>query len=124
MDGYQVEYYRYIASRNWQIKRQERLAIAQGRCDDCGASNVVLEVHHIDYAHLGDEPMEDLSVLCIPCHDKETDRIRRKRYKNKPVMPNPTVVDFIPKLTIQDSSLDITRLLSLRKLQPIVPRMF
>jgi hypothetical protein len=27
-----------------------------------------LDVHHLTYEYLGDEPLEDLEALCRPCH--------------------------------------------------------
>lgn len=38
------------------------------RCEECGATDVALHVHHLTYVNLGDEKDEDLKVLCEPCH--------------------------------------------------------
>jgi hypothetical protein len=38
-----------------------------------------LQVHHVTYAHLGDEPDADLTVMCWYCHQWATVAIRVRR---------------------------------------------
>lgn len=58
----------YIKSDKWKEKSQEVLKKANFKCDMCG--NTATEVHHLNYEHLGDEPLEDLQPLCHECHKK------------------------------------------------------
>ena len=45
-------------------------------CEECGKASArgwVLQVHHLTYAHLGNEieHLDDLKLLCVPCHSFE-----------------------------------------------------
>ena len=55
----------------WQKKRLEVLEAAEFRCEECGASDKTLHVHHIYYAK-GKKPWEYhaafLRCLCRDCH--------------------------------------------------------
>jgi len=44
------------------------LARAGYKCTDCGRSDRILDVHHNTYRNYGQEKLEDLTVLCRPCH--------------------------------------------------------
>ena len=69
-------YKSYMKSDAWKEKRRERLALDNNHCVMCGRPNKgkdgkeVLQVHHITYKHLGNEPLEDLVSLCPSCHRK------------------------------------------------------
>ena len=56
-------------SDKWQIKRAQRMKIDNYMCK-CGATEN-LEVHHITYKNLFDEPMIDLETLCHKCHEEK-----------------------------------------------------
>lgn len=79
-----VNYEEYIRSPAWQIKREGALVRAGRKCQLC-CSRKHLEVHHNNYANLGNEKDEDLFVMCELCHDvfhKHRDPRTAKR-KNK-----------------------------------------
>jgi 5-methylcytosine-specific restriction endonuclease McrA len=78
------EYLQYMQSLAWYAKRREKLASVGNRCERCGKSgkDVVLEIHHLSYRHLGNEPLEDLQALCFACHDK-ADAERRKKVEEE-----------------------------------------
>jgi len=60
---------KYLASPKWQqLKMQVKLRDSF-HCKKCNAKHS-LEVHHITYQNLGDEPLEDLVTLCRTCHGK------------------------------------------------------
>lgn len=72
-------YDNYLASDHWQRTRIQRLLRANInkewnliQCDrtECGlfVPLMVLDVHHLTYARVGSERMEDLQVLCRSCH--------------------------------------------------------
>ena len=69
-----VDYDEYIASPMWARRKREAIECAGRRCQLCGESNAMLEVHHNTYAHLGNERPADLCVLCVPCHETFHDR--------------------------------------------------
>ena len=71
------EYDLYMKSDEWAAKREERLQLDDNHCVMCGRKNgttrkgkPVLQVHHVHYHNLGNEPMEDLVSLCAGCHRK------------------------------------------------------
>lgn len=66
------EYVDYINSEAWRQKRAERLRISKGRCAVCGRRRRrgAIEVHHLTYARMGNENMEDLLPLCYRHHMK------------------------------------------------------
>lgn len=65
-------YRRYLQSAAWGLKRAEKLALADYRCDKAYTGNCSgwLEVHHKNYKHVGHENMSDLVVLCKKHHDE------------------------------------------------------
>ena len=76
-------YIRYLHTTAWHAKRQQRLAIAGGRCEwrvlfwRCKERHA-LECHHRTYRRLGNERMSDLAMLC-KFHHGLADRLRRAR---------------------------------------------
>ena len=72
------EYNEYLKSDKWRKKRSERLKIDNYTCQKCGSGRN-LNVHHLNYKHLGNENVyDDLITLCETCH-KEIE----KRKKNE-----------------------------------------
>jgi hypothetical protein len=62
-----VEYKAYLASREW-AERVRLVRIRAGNvCERC-CLRPVQEIHHLTYAHLGHEPLNDLLGLCADCH--------------------------------------------------------
>jgi 5-methylcytosine-specific restriction endonuclease McrA len=86
------EYEKYLAGPHWQELRkvkleQQRAKLGYNCCEECGARpaptpKTALNVHHRTYERLGEELLEDLSIICRPCHDKEhgRDLETQKRY--------------------------------------------
>jgi len=60
-------YQRYLASRDWALKRREVRKRCNGWCERCGAGDMVA-VHHLTYERKGRELLEDLQGLCSDCH--------------------------------------------------------
>lgn len=50
--------------------RLYRLMIEKDRCAECGDENR-LAIHHINYDHF-DNRIENLQILCWPCHNRKT----------------------------------------------------
>lgn len=63
-----AEYEAYIASPAWEAKRQRALRKHGARCAACGNADPGLHVHHHTYDRFTRERMDDLVVLCKPCH--------------------------------------------------------
>ena len=57
-------------TREWKVLRARMLARAAHRCQLCGTQGGQLNVHHNRYDNYGEERLEDLVVLCRPCHER------------------------------------------------------
>ena len=73
------QYESYIHSASWRKRRQRALRLGHYRCALCGSTQS-LQVHHLTYAHLGNELDSELMVLCTSCHRKVHAQKRRKNY--------------------------------------------
>lgn len=69
----------YIKSVKWQRKRKEYFATYGYKCQACKTTRGPIHVHHMDYKHLGNEPLTDLMGLCYGCHKDVTTFYRRNR---------------------------------------------
>jgi hypothetical protein len=71
VEGRQVEYEDYIKSSAWRERSRAAKARAGWRCQICNrpSDEVALHAHHRTYERLGKELPEDLTVLCVDCHD-------------------------------------------------------
>lgn len=87
MRKHSKEYDNYMKSDEWAAKREERLQLDDSKCVMCGRPNglqkdgktPILQVHHICYSHLGNEPMSEIVSLCAGCHKKIHRYYRRFR---------------------------------------------
>jgi len=61
------KYQRYLASVEWQVKREKCKLRAGYKCERCGSPDG-LEIHHVTYERLYNERDEDLQCLCKGCH--------------------------------------------------------
>ena len=71
-----MKYEEYILSKEWQVKRQFLLIEHGGKCALCPRDYEV-QVHHLNYKHLGCERKEDVIVLCVRCHNDLHYALRR-----------------------------------------------
>ncbi len=69
----------YLHSDEWRAKRRRVLRRAGGICERCGRAKAA-HVHHLTYARVGRERIEDLVGLCWPCHQAQ----HAKPTKEKP----------------------------------------
>mgnify|MGYP003147313313 FL=1 len=62
----------YMQSDNWQRVKKARIERAGGLCEaqTTGCTGDAEAVHHLSYAHLGDECLWDLRAVCKHCHNK------------------------------------------------------
>ena len=88
------KYEEYLCSEAWKKKRMQRLAIGKFRCAACG-SKERLQVHHLTYAHIFDEPMEDLIPLCDLHHKAAEEMVE------KGLLPRSEDVLFLATETIR-----------------------
>jgi hypothetical protein len=64
----ELPYKEYLETPEWLTKRLEKLEQVGYRCQRCDSS-LDLQVHHLNYRHLGEEDLiRDLIVLCDGCH--------------------------------------------------------
>ena len=76
------DYQTYLKSDAWRYKKRE-VFLERGRtCEKC-MSKKDIQVHHLRYDNIFNEPLEDLQILCSRCHEKEhgIKRKKKKRYK-------------------------------------------
>ena len=62
------EYKKHLRSGRWRRLRQSALSRSGGKCERCGEETRWLDCHHLNYDRFGHERLEDLAVLCVPCH--------------------------------------------------------
>ena len=67
-----MRYPDYLKTREWRDTRQHAIEAANGSCQRCG-SGQRLDVHHLSYDHRGFEELDELAVLCNPCHRLQHD---------------------------------------------------
>jgi hypothetical protein len=81
------DYQAYLQSEHWQSLREQKLEEAEHKCQVCN-SREHLNVHHRTYRDLGNEKLNDLTVLCKRCHEafhslvelKLGEALRQKRW--------------------------------------------
>lgn len=60
----------YLRSEKWDNVRLEALVAAQAKCRICGFESVGNDAHHITYPEsFWDTSVDDLVILCRPCHE-------------------------------------------------------
>jgi hypothetical protein len=62
------QYHRYLASREWALKKEAVKRRAKGACERCW-KNPHEQTHHLTYIRVGRELLEDLLGVCRPCHE-------------------------------------------------------
>lgn len=66
------DYKKYIVSEVWKNKVEQRVEIANHRCELCGRlekNSRGLQCHHLTYINFGNENVNtDLICLCGRCH--------------------------------------------------------
>jgi hypothetical protein len=65
-----MTYHEYIVSPEWQTRVTEYKADSGWECEQC-ANTSSLTGHHLTYRNIGNEPREDICILCSPCHELE-----------------------------------------------------
>lgn len=58
----------YLKSDHWNSLRLRKLAKQHGKCKVCMKEAWNNDVHHLNYRNLYDVRLNDLVVLCRPCH--------------------------------------------------------
>lgn len=74
------DYAKYIASADWRGRRDDFIEAYEHKCSECELPRWLhrfiydqdIHVHHLSYANLGNESVDDVSVLCKRCHEEET----------------------------------------------------
>lgn len=67
--GHSLAYQAVMQSAGWRHRRSQAIRRAGRRCQECGTAGP-LDVHHLSYAHLGDERPWELVAVCESCHDR------------------------------------------------------
>jgi 5-methylcytosine-specific restriction endonuclease McrA len=61
-------------SDHWRAVREQAFVRDDGCCTHCGKAEAPLHCHHIHYNRLGEELLEDVRMLCVPCHEERHGR--------------------------------------------------
>jgi len=101
------EYYNYIHSKEWKKKRNHALNFYGYNCCLCG-SRKKIHVHHRNYKNLFKETMQDLILLCQPCHklfhkNKIMQNGKESKYMRNPHYDTNTVTYFPERKRFEDS---------------------
>ncbi|HEY6363176.1 MAG TPA: hypothetical protein VI585_00155 [Candidatus Binatia bacterium] len=62
------DYKRYLASREWAQRKEAVRKRSGGFCERCLWGDYEA-THHLTYANIGNEPLEDLLGVCNACHE-------------------------------------------------------
>lgn len=62
-------YDKYLRSPEWRAKRQQVFERAHGMCEGCATAKAT-QVHHLSYAHVGNEFLFELVAICDQCHER------------------------------------------------------
>lgn len=65
-----MPYAEYLKTDHWAELRAQKLRSAKYRCQVCNTNQHILDVHHRTYERRGRELLNDLTVLCRPCHER------------------------------------------------------
>lgn len=65
-----ARYDAYLESGQWQDLRSRRLELDRWRCQAMmsGCEGRAVQVHHLRYRYVFDEPLFDLASVCLSCH--------------------------------------------------------
>lgn len=64
-----ARYNEHLASPEWQRLRRLVFERSHGLCEGCRVE-VATQVHHLTYAHVGEEFLFELVAICRPCHER------------------------------------------------------
>lgn len=64
----EFDYPCYLASREWAKRKEAIREQSYGFCERCAVGQYQ-STHHLTYANIGHEPLEDLLAVCNPCHE-------------------------------------------------------
>jgi len=68
-DAAHARYLAHLQSPRWSGLRRQVFLRAGGICEGCG-TRPITEVHHLSYAHVGEEFLFELVGLCATCHQR------------------------------------------------------
>ena len=64
-----MHYHQYIESPEWKDRVTRYKDTAKCLCTNCGSSENITG-HHKTYINIGNEPEEDIEILCWSCHQE------------------------------------------------------
>ena len=66
-----LNYYDYIKGAVWSNRRELYIDHYLGKCQLCGKKPITLQLHHVNYNRVGVEALDDLKLICKPCHTRQ-----------------------------------------------------
>ena len=88
-------YQEYLQSDWWQKNREMALKAANYKCYVCGRP-FELQVHHLSYAHIGYETLNDLVVLC-ETHHKVIESVKKRNGTTIPANEQRRILDCMKR---------------------------
>jgi 5-methylcytosine-specific restriction endonuclease McrA len=75
-----IEYDRYLHTEEWKTRSRAVIKRDRGLCQQRsrGCTIRATEAHHLNYEHVGDEPLKDLIAICHHCHELVTRESRQQ----------------------------------------------
>lgn len=79
------KYLAYLKTKQWYAIKANVIKIRGPACEKCGAKSppAKLQLHHLTYANLYNELLEDLQLLCSTCHKKEHSKKKKNGRKRR-----------------------------------------
>jgi hypothetical protein len=72
-------YSNYLLSDEW-IKKRELVLKRDNYLCQCCLNNKAVQVHHTSYTHVFNEPLFELTSVCINCHEIITNMDRKNEF--------------------------------------------
>jgi hypothetical protein len=103
------EYQKYLASREWALKKEQLRTRSRGNCERCRRGKYE-STHHLTYERTGDEPISDLLAVCNACHKflsgkSDTDPVDDNLCKDSLVVYKKTKELYLSLVDLCDSSI-------------------
>jgi ribosomal protein S27AE len=105
-----LTYSEQLKHPKWQKVRLEKLESANFECENCGANEITLHVHHKQYFKgrmAWEYTHDELSVLCEVCHELEH---HQEEIIKRIIASSSSHFSFLAGMNLQNDSLDLSDL--------------
>lgn len=79
---FKEKYHKYLKSDEWKSKKDTLISQRGLKCERCDKNlvNFTFDIHHLTYKNIFNEQLEDLQILCRPCHERVHNLDRAYKY--------------------------------------------